>query len=60
MLKKRIFGRVRDISNVFSVFGNLNISFNWVDYLGGVKLYDLPEAPVPFETPFIMGILVKE
>jgi hypothetical protein len=58
--RKQLYGRIKNIDNVFSVFGALDLSFNWVDYMGGVKQYDLPEEPAAFNSDFIFGVLVKK
>lgn len=58
--KKHLYGRIKNIDNVFSVFGSLDLSFNWVDYLSGVKIYDLPESPASFNSNLVLGIVIKK
>ena len=38
--RKQLYGRIMDLGTQFSVFGNVQVSLNWVDYLKGVKLID--------------------
>lgn len=55
--KKQIAGRVLDYEKKLSVFGSLTVSFNWVDYLKGVKLVEEDDIFVTFEKEYYLALL---
>jgi hypothetical protein len=46
-----------NFNSKYSVFGNIQICLNWVDYLKGVKLINLEDVYFTFETNFYVAIL---
>lgn len=58
--KKQLYGRVQNIDNLYSVFANLDISFNWIDYISGVRMFDLPEQPEEFCTNMTYCMLARQ
>ncbi len=50
---------MNNVDRVYSIFGNLDISVNWIDYINGMKIYDLDEGMVEFNEQFTFGLLFK-
>lgn len=57
--KKQLYGRVQNIDDLCSVFGNFDLSLNWIDYIHATRIYDLPETPVIFNDEIIFAMLTK-
>lgn len=46
-----------NIDSKYSVFGNCQISLNWIDYLKGIKLVDEEDVFFTFQTNFYVALL---
>jgi len=57
--KKQLYGRVQNIDNLFSIFGNFDLSLNWIDYIYACRVYDLPEAQATFSGELTFAMLTK-
>jgi hypothetical protein len=52
-----MYGKIKDYEDKYSMFGNFQISLNWIDYLKGTKLIDEEEIFITFNKNFYVAFL---